>query len=218
MRNACRWHAIHLPSGFPRAHPHRKRPSRARQPCPQHRQSHRRILRRRPRRFQRHRGRRFPSDARHSRRLARLSDTAPAGPPRTTRHSAWRSTPRSNGSPKPFIPHAGASYVQTTEIELHPGASLLFFEWLAPGRVAKGEVFAYQNLRWELDLRVDGNSSPASDTISVRKTTVSSPSARFSRRSLSLRVCRRGHDETLASRRTRRSSERRRPPRSRSAA
>ena len=41
--------------------------------------------------------------------------------------------------------------------QLHPTASLLFFEWLAPGRVAKGEVFAYQNLRWELDLSVDGN-------------------------------------------------------------
>ncbi len=59
--------------------------------------------------------------------------------------------------PEPFIPHAGASYVQTTKIDLHPSASLMFFEWLAPGRVAKGEVFAYQNLRWELDLSVDGH-------------------------------------------------------------
>lgn len=58
--------------------------------------------------------------------------------------------------PEPFIPHAGAGYVQSTGIELHPSASLLFFEWLAPGRVAKGEVFAYENLRWELDLRVAG--------------------------------------------------------------
>ncbi len=57
--------------------------------------------------------------------------------------------------PEPFIPHAGASYVQTTKIDLHASASLLFFEWLAPGRVAKGEIFAYENLRWELDLRVD---------------------------------------------------------------
>ncbi len=59
-------------------------------------------------------------------------------------------------NPEAFIPHAGASYVQTTRIHLHPTASLLFFEWLAPGRVAKGEIFAYQNLRWELDLTVDG--------------------------------------------------------------
>lgn len=57
--------------------------------------------------------------------------------------------------PEPFIPHAGASYRQTTEIRLHPSASLLFLEWLAPGRVAMGETFAYQNLRWELDLLAD---------------------------------------------------------------
>jgi urease accessory protein len=57
--------------------------------------------------------------------------------------------------PEPFIPHAGASYVQTTKINLRASSSLLFFEWLAPGRVAKGEVFAYENLRWELDLSVD---------------------------------------------------------------
>jgi urease accessory protein len=59
--------------------------------------------------------------------------------------------------PEPFIPHAGASYIQTTKIKLHSTSSLLFFEWLAPGRVAKGEVFAYQNLRWELDLSVGEN-------------------------------------------------------------
>lgn len=57
--------------------------------------------------------------------------------------------------PEPFIPHAGASYRQTTEIQLHDDASLLFLEWLAPGRVAMGEVFAYRNLRWELDLLLD---------------------------------------------------------------
>lgn len=54
--------------------------------------------------------------------------------------------------PEPFIPHRGASYRQTTGIHLHHGASLLFLEWLAPGRVAMGEVFAYRNLRWELDV------------------------------------------------------------------
>lgn len=56
--------------------------------------------------------------------------------------------------PEPFIPHAGASYSQSTHIKLHPSASLLFFEWLAPGRVAKGEIFAYQQLQWQLDLHV----------------------------------------------------------------
>lgn len=54
--------------------------------------------------------------------------------------------------PEPFIPHAGARYAQRTEIRLAPAASLLFFDWIAPGRVAMGEIFAYQHLRWELDL------------------------------------------------------------------
>ncbi len=58
--------------------------------------------------------------------------------------------------PEPFIPHAGARYVQQTEIDLDPAAGLLFFDWIAPGRVAMGEVFAYQELRWELDLRLGG--------------------------------------------------------------
>ncbi|GAA5123813.1 urease accessory protein UreD [Luteolibacter yonseiensis] len=58
--------------------------------------------------------------------------------------------------PEPFIPHAGASYVQRTRIDLEPSASLLYFDWISPGRVAMGEVFAYQRLRWELDLTLGG--------------------------------------------------------------
>jgi urease accessory protein len=58
--------------------------------------------------------------------------------------------------PEPFIPQAGARYEQRTAIDLAADAGLLFFEWIAPGRVAHGEVFAYESLRWELDLRVAG--------------------------------------------------------------
>jgi urease accessory protein len=58
--------------------------------------------------------------------------------------------------PEPFIPQAGARYHQRTVIELEKSAGLLFFEWIAPGRVARGEVFAYDRLRWELDLKVAG--------------------------------------------------------------
>ena len=58
--------------------------------------------------------------------------------------------------PEPFIPHAGARFVQKTEMDLHPTASLLFFDWIAPGRVAMGEIFAYEHLRWELDLSLNG--------------------------------------------------------------
>ncbi len=64
--------------------------------------------------------------------------------------------------PEPFIPHAGASYLQKTDIHLHPSSSLLFFDWIAPGRVARGEIFAYRNLRWELDLHV-------ADTLTARE-------------------------------------------------
>lgn len=58
--------------------------------------------------------------------------------------------------PEPLIPQAGAVYAQTTELEARDGAELMFFEWLSPGRVAGGEVFAYQKLEWRTDVRVDG--------------------------------------------------------------
>lgn len=58
--------------------------------------------------------------------------------------------------PEPFIPQAGARYHQRTEIDLEERAGLFFFEWIAPGRVARGEVFAYDSLRWEFDLRQAG--------------------------------------------------------------
>ena len=58
--------------------------------------------------------------------------------------------------PEAFIPHAGARYVQKTEVNLEPGAGLLFIDWISPGRVARGEIFQYENLRWEFDLRMAG--------------------------------------------------------------
>lgn len=79
--------------------------------------------------------------------------------------------------PEPFIPHAGASYFQRTRIDLQASSSLLFFDWIAPGRVAKGEVFAYEKLRWELDLHLDGtlaareayDLNPATDSLEALK-------------------------------------------------
>lgn len=58
--------------------------------------------------------------------------------------------------PEPFIPQAGARYFQRTEIALEENAGLIFFEWITPGRTARGETFAYESLRWELDLQVAG--------------------------------------------------------------
>ena len=54
--------------------------------------------------------------------------------------------------PELFIPHAGARYRQKSEIHAAEGAEVLFFETLAPGRTAAGEVFAYASLCWETDV------------------------------------------------------------------
>ncbi len=53
--------------------------------------------------------------------------------------------------PEPFIPHAGARYHQKNELRVAKGGSLVFFEWLAPGRVASGEVFQFDELCWDTD-------------------------------------------------------------------
>ncbi len=54
--------------------------------------------------------------------------------------------------PEMLIPQAGARYAQHTRIELEPNAELIFQETLAPGRVAFGEAFAYEELRWRTDV------------------------------------------------------------------
>jgi urease accessory protein len=54
--------------------------------------------------------------------------------------------------PELLIPQAGARYHQRTEIRVEAGGSLLFFEWLAPGRVASGEVFQFDELVWDTDV------------------------------------------------------------------
>jgi urease accessory protein len=59
-------------------------------------------------------------------------------------------------NPEAFIPHAGARYVQKTEVDIEPGAGLLFIDWISPGRVARGEIFQYEKLRFEFDLRLAG--------------------------------------------------------------
>jgi urease accessory protein len=48
--------------------------------------------------------------------------------------------------PDQMIPFAGAAYRQDTHIKLGPGAGLFWWETLAPGRVAAGELFEYDLL------------------------------------------------------------------------
>ncbi len=54
--------------------------------------------------------------------------------------------------PELLIPQAGARYHQRTTLRVEAGGTLLFFEWLAPGRVASGEVLAYDQLKWDTDV------------------------------------------------------------------
>jgi urease accessory protein len=51
--------------------------------------------------------------------------------------------------PDPVIPYAGARHSQRTEIRLAAGATLFWWEVLAPGRQASGEQFAFDRLHIE---------------------------------------------------------------------
>jgi len=54
--------------------------------------------------------------------------------------------------PDPIIPFAGSRFVQSTTIELAPGAGLFWWEILAPGRAARGEEFEYELVEMKTDL------------------------------------------------------------------
>jgi urease accessory protein len=54
--------------------------------------------------------------------------------------------------PDSVIPYAGSRHVQRTEIRLGRGSTLLWWEVLAPGRLAAGERFAFERLRIQTDI------------------------------------------------------------------
>lgn len=58
--------------------------------------------------------------------------------------------------PDELIPFAGARYRQETFIELDEGAGLFWWETIAPGRAARGELFQYDSLLFKLDLTARG--------------------------------------------------------------
>ena len=58
--------------------------------------------------------------------------------------------------PELLIPQGGARYRQRTTIRVAEGGELLFFESLAPGRVAMGEAFAYASLDWSTEVFAGG--------------------------------------------------------------
>lgn len=56
--------------------------------------------------------------------------------------------------PDPLIPYAQSRHRQRSTIHLAAGASLFWWETLAPGRQAAGEVFAFERLHIESEIRV----------------------------------------------------------------
>lgn len=58
--------------------------------------------------------------------------------------------------PEYLIPQVGSRYRQNTRMEVEPGGTLLWTESVAPGRAARGEVFAYTELRLSTDVYVGG--------------------------------------------------------------
>lgn len=58
--------------------------------------------------------------------------------------------------PDELIPFAGSRYRQQTRIELAQGAGLFWWETIAPGRAASGELFDYESLQINLDITTAG--------------------------------------------------------------
>ncbi len=59
-------------------------------------------------------------------------------------------------APEPLFPHTQSDYSQSTRLELAPGAQAYYAEALAPGRVGRGESWAWRRLRLSLDVTVGG--------------------------------------------------------------
>lgn len=59
--------------------------------------------------------------------------------------------------PDQLIPQAQSSYDQETTIDLDRGSMLIASEIVAPGRLARGEVFAFDRLKLETQIKVGGS-------------------------------------------------------------
>ena len=58
--------------------------------------------------------------------------------------------------PELFIPQAQCRYRQRTSLEVAESGEIFFVETLAPGRVARGEIFEFSEIEWEFELRHAG--------------------------------------------------------------
>jgi len=59
-------------------------------------------------------------------------------------------------APEPLFPHTQSDYRQETKLELAAGADAYFAEALAPGRVGRGERWAWRRLTMQLEVTVGG--------------------------------------------------------------
>lgn len=58
--------------------------------------------------------------------------------------------------PDQLIPFAGSRFEQTTRVELSHGASLFWWDRIAPGREASGEIFHFESLASSFEMIADG--------------------------------------------------------------
>ena len=87
-------------------------------------------------------------------RIYRSRSSAPTAVQRTEirlRENAWIEY-----LPDRLIPFSGSRYRQETRIEMAPGAGLFWWETVAPGREARGELFDYELLQIESDVAAEG--------------------------------------------------------------
>ena len=60
-------------------------------------------------------------------------------------------------APEPLCPHRECDYTQTTRLDLAEGAEVYYVDALAPGRVGRGERWAWKRLGLSLDVRIAGD-------------------------------------------------------------
>jgi urease accessory protein len=58
--------------------------------------------------------------------------------------------------PEPLIPHAGSRLRQQVTVDLEDGAAFLMADVISPGRAARGEIFAFDELERRTVVRRDG--------------------------------------------------------------
>ena len=54
--------------------------------------------------------------------------------------------------PDQLIPFAGSRFSQITRVEIEPGAALIWWDRVAPGREASGEIFRFESLALDFEL------------------------------------------------------------------